>query len=160
MLQAKSFPVCVQTKSALVLRDLDLLGEFEDADVGFTLTTLCDEVSAALEPGASLPGERLRALRALSTAGIETWAFVGPMIPGLLDRERLRGLLGEVQAAGVSRVLVDRLRLRPGLQQKIEPVVLKHLHGCCGGPGDALPDLVAEAMDICKDIGLTCENAF
>jgi DNA repair photolyase len=162
VLLAKSFPVCVQTKSALVLRDLDLLGEFKDAEVGFTITTLSDEVSAALEPGASLPGERLRALRALSSAGIEAWAFVGPMIPGLMDRESLHRIFEEAKAAGVSRVLVDRLRLRPGLQQKIEPVVLMHLHGSRGlpGGGDACPDLVADAMDICKDIGLACEPAF
>ena len=115
VLQAKQFPICIQTKSALVIRDIDLIRDFRDLEVGLTVTTLDDEASAILEPGASPPRERLDALKRLADAGISTWAFVGPLVPGFVDADSLAGLLASVKEAGAGKVLVDKLRLKPGL---------------------------------------------
>ncbi|MCX8172214.1 MAG: radical SAM protein, partial [Archaeoglobaceae archaeon] len=82
ILLANNFKVSIQTKSSLVLRDLDLLCLKKDlVDVGFTITTLNNEFAKIFEPKASLPNERVRALEKISAEGIKTWIFLGPIIP-------------------------------------------------------------------------------
>ena len=107
------FPTNVQTKSTLVLRDLDLLQRFSDIEVGFTITTLDDEVRKIFEPSASPVEERLEALRVLNEAGLRTYAFLGPMLPHLSERS-LEELLGELASVGVDKILVDRLNIKAG----------------------------------------------
>jgi DNA repair photolyase len=166
VLLAKQFPVCIQTKSALVLRDIDLIRDFGDREVGLTVTTLDDEASALIEPGASLPGERLDALKRLANAGIPTWAFVGPLVPGYMDADRLADVLARVKETGARKVLVDKLRLKPGLWQRLEPAlaVKPDLLAACRralfeGPG-VFNGLREQAIRICKDLGLDCELNF
>ena len=166
VLLAKQFPICIQTKSALVVRDIDLLTEFREKEVGLTVTTLDKDVSAYIEPGASLPEERLNALKQLSDAGIATWAFVGPLVPGIVDEERIRDILVLVKETGAGKVLVDRMRLKPGLWQRLEPVlhdrpeVLDACHRALFGDAGAFDGIRKQAVAVCKDIGLECELNF
>jgi len=99
----KQFPVNIQTKSKLVLRDLDLLTEFKEIEVGFTITTSDEKIAKLFEPGASSVSERLKALEKLRTSGIKTFAFIGPLLPG--DPEKLVADL----AGLVNRVFIDRM---------------------------------------------------
>jgi len=78
----KQFPVNIQTKSELVLRDLDLIKEFEEIEVGFTITTDDEKVAKLFEPKASPVKDRLTALAKIHSCGIKTFAFVGPLLPG------------------------------------------------------------------------------
>lgn len=78
------FPVSIQTKSSLVLRDMDIIKKFKSIEVGFTIC-MDDGHAAGLEPGASPPSERVEALRKLHEAGIRTYVFIGPVIPGVSD---------------------------------------------------------------------------
>ena len=87
----KQFPVNIQTKSKLVLRDLDLLFQFEEIEVGFTITTDDERIAKLFESGASSVKERLNALENFHSKGIRTFAFVGPLLPG--NPEKLVGLL-------------------------------------------------------------------
>lgn len=106
-------PITILTKSALVLRDLDLIRQLEDAEVAFTITTPDDDIARQFEPGASLVSERLDALRALASEGVSTWAFCGPLLPFLSDGEpEIDALFAELSGAGVNYVLVDSLNLR------------------------------------------------
>jgi DNA repair photolyase len=166
VLLAKQFPVCIQTKSALVLRDIDLIRDFGDREVGLTVTTLDDEASAVIEPGASLPEERLDALKRLADAGIPTWAFVGPLVPGYMDADRLADVLARVKETGARKVLVDKLRLKPGLWQRLEPAlaVKPDLLAACRralfeDPGVFI-GLRGQAIRICEDLELDCELNF
>jgi len=96
-------PVTVLTKSALVLRDLDLLAELAGqglASVGISVTTQDNELKRTLEPRAASPAARLRALKALSEAGVRTGVMVAPVIPALTDHE-MEGILAAAAAAGV-----------------------------------------------------------
>ncbi len=102
----------IQTKSSLVLRDLDVLTRFERLDVGVTITSLDPYMARAIEPLASPPRQRLETLRTLSDSGIEVWAFVGPFLPGL-DGGKVEALERELHDAGVRRIIGDRLRVRP-----------------------------------------------
>lgn len=99
----KQFPVNIQTKSGLVLRDVDLFREFEEIEVGFTITTDDEGVARLFEPGATPVRERLGALKRIHASGIKTFAFVGPLLPG--NPERLvQALKGKTD-----RVFIDRM---------------------------------------------------
>jgi len=87
----KQFPVNIQTKSKLVLRDLDLLLQFEEIEAGFTIATDDERIARLFESRASSVKERLDALGKIHSKGIRTFAFVGPLLPG--NPEKLVGLL-------------------------------------------------------------------
>ncbi|MCY0868189.1 MAG: radical SAM protein [Desulfurococcus sp.] len=95
LLLPHGFHVSIQTKNPLILRDAGLLADYNKlVDVGFTITTLDEEVSAIIEPNAPPPSARVRALRALSEKGIPVWVFYGPIIPGLnSDHDTIRSLV-------------------------------------------------------------------
>ncbi|HEX4649264.1 MAG TPA: PA0069 family radical SAM protein [Steroidobacteraceae bacterium] len=96
-------PVTVITKGALVLRDLDLLAGMARnglATVGISVTSLDSELKRTLEPRAASPQARLRALAALSAAGIPCGVLVAPVIPALTDHEMER-ILEAAAGAGV-----------------------------------------------------------
>ena len=97
------FPVIIQTKSELVLRDLDLIQEFEDMEVGFTITTDDKGVAKLSEPHASPVKQRLMALEKIHSEGIRTFAFIGPILPG--NPEKLVTLL----EGKTDNVLIDRM---------------------------------------------------
>ena len=95
------WPVTVQTKSPLVLRDLDLLRQATDVEVGFTITTAHERIRRIFEPGAPPIARRIEALAALHAAGVPTFVMVAPLLPGA---EELAGLL----RGKVDRALIDR----------------------------------------------------
>lgn len=97
------FPVDVLTKSPLVLRDLDLLAGARGVAVGLSVTTDDERVRQVFEPGAPPAAARVAALRELRRRGVETYAFVGPLLPQ--DPERL----AEALAPCADRVYVDRM---------------------------------------------------
>lgn len=102
-LTVKQFPVNIQTKSPLVLRDMDLLLALEDVDVGFTISTASERISRLFEPGAPSIRERVDALGRLHARGIRTFAFVGPILPG--NPEELAAML----EGKTDHVLIDRM---------------------------------------------------
>ena len=103
VLVQRRFPVTIQTKSDLVKRDLDLIRRLEAVEVGVTVTTEDERTAKLFEPGASPIAHRLSALEAVHAAGVTTYAFVGPLLPG--DPERLADRLD----GRVDRVIIDRL---------------------------------------------------
>lgn len=107
ILAQSGWPVVVQTRSPLVLRDLDLLAAAEDLEVGLTVTTADDRIRRLFEPHAPPIEERVKALDGLHRAGIRTFAMIAPLLPGA---ERLDDLLGEK----VDYVLIDRMNYRYG----------------------------------------------
>ena len=120
-------PISILTKSALVLRDLDLIEKLKDVEVAFTITTLDEEVRRRFEPGASPIAARLEALRAISEARIPTWAFCGPLLPGITDEETsLDALFAQLKRAGVGYVLVDSLNLRGAVWGRLSRVLGAH----------------------------------
>jgi len=99
----KQYPVNIQTKSNLILRDLDLFQEFEEIEVGFTITTDDEQVAKLFEPRATPVKERLSALERIHSLGIQTFAFVGPLLPGNPEK------LIEDLDGKVDKVLIDRM---------------------------------------------------
>lgn len=98
-------PLFIITKNALVTRDLDLLSElarYHCVGVHVSVTTLDSDLSGKLEPRASRPPARLRAIRELTQAGIPVGVMVAPIIPGLTDHE-LPAILEAAAEAGATR---------------------------------------------------------
>ena len=106
-------PVSVITKNYLVTRDLDVLQKLAACDavhVFVSLTTLDPNLAAKLEPRASRPAHRLRAVEMLARAGIPVGVLLAPIIPGLNDRE-IPALLEAAKAAGATGAGYTLLRL-------------------------------------------------
>ncbi|MGH8251292.1 MAG: PA0069 family radical SAM protein [Steroidobacteraceae bacterium] len=108
-------PVTVVTKSALVVRDIDLLGQLaaeQLVKVFVSVTTLDDELKRRMEPRAASPAARLAAISKLSAAGIPTGVMFAPVVPAINDHE-LEGVLDAAAAAGARTAGYLFLRL-PG----------------------------------------------
>lgn len=75
------FPVDILTKSPLVLRDLDLIKEFKDIEVGVTVTTNDEKIRKVFEPKAPSITARINTLKKLHNNGINTYVFIGPVLP-------------------------------------------------------------------------------
>ena len=102
VLVKNKWPVRVQTKSPLVLRDIDILKQGSDVEVGFTITTADERMRKIFEPGAPPIAKRIEALKQLHAEGIRTFAMIAPLLPGA---EGLPALLRD----SAEHVLVDRL---------------------------------------------------
>jgi DNA repair photolyase len=113
VLEAHQHPVGIVTKSALVLRDQDILVRMAEnglAKVALSVTTLDGKLARTMEPRASSPTRRLQALRTLSDAGIPVSVMVAPIIPGLNDHEVER-VLDSARAMGALEAGYVLLRL-------------------------------------------------
>ena len=114
-------PFSVLTKSALVLRDLDLLAEAArrtEVSVSLSIGTLDEPVWRATEPGAPHPRRRLDAVRQLSEAGIRTGVLIAPVLPGMSDSPaQLEEVVGACVEAGARSVTAIMLHLRPGVRE-------------------------------------------
>ena len=128
VLLAWRHPVQIVTKSAGVLRDLDLLGELarhELVAVDLSITTLDGELARRLEPRASAPHRRLETIAALAAAGVPTGVSVAPVIPGLTCHELERVLRAAADAGAVSASWV-LLRLPHELKELFEDWLATH----------------------------------
>ena len=104
VLDRSSHPVGVVTKSALVVRDIDILSRMAArglVKVALSITTLDRGLARAMEPRAATPSKRLEALRQLSAAGIPTQVMIAPIIPALNDHE-IEPILAAAKEAGAS----------------------------------------------------------
>ncbi len=97
----------------------------KDCEVGLTITTLDEDVKRVFEPWATSVEGRLDALQRLHEAGVETYAFLGPMLP-YLSEDRLCELLDKLCEVGVNRFLVDRLNLKAGNWRSIRATLDKN----------------------------------
>jgi len=113
VLDRASHPVGIVTKSALVLRDLDILTRMAKRDlvkVAISVTTLDVKLARVMEPRAATPPRRLGALRELVKAGVPASVLVAPVIPAINDAE-IERILEAVAETGVRHAGYVLLRL-------------------------------------------------
>ena len=101
------WPITIQTKSSLVLRDMNLLRRSDKIEVGLSITTEDEGVRRLFEPGAPPIKERIKALDELHLASIRTFAMVAPMLP------KAEGLTTMLRRK-VDYVLIDRMNYHYG----------------------------------------------
>ncbi|MGQ9759808.1 MAG: radical SAM protein [Candidatus Methanomethylicaceae archaeon] len=155
MVSGAGFPVSLQTKSPLVLRDIDII-KGKKFDVGFTITSTDRFFQKIFEPGAPPPEERISALEAISSLGINTWIFYGPIIPGHNDSEDEMENIVRLAVKTNSKIIYDRLNLKPTVVQRLKMAIgekeLMHKYSA----SVAFTRLEA----LCKKHNVRCEFAF
>jgi DNA repair photolyase len=118
-------PIRIITKSALIVRDLDLLGSMAADNLvhaNISITTLDPALARAMEPRASTPAARLRAVSELSAAGVPVRVMIAPVVPGLNDAE-IPEILAAARKAGAQAARYILLRL----PLSVAPVFLEWL---------------------------------
>jgi len=109
LIEKYGFGVSVLTKSAMILRDIEIYKRINrqfKAIVSLTLTTTDDLLASVIEPHVSLPSERLEVLRKFSDAGITIGVWMSPILPYLEDNEEnIRAIVSKAKAAGVTYIL-------------------------------------------------------
>jgi DNA repair photolyase len=121
-------PVAMITKSHLITRDVDILGEmagYRAAAANLSITTLRNEVQRVMEPRAATPARRLDAIRKLTAAGIPCGVMVGPVVPGLTEHE-MTEILERSAEAGATRAGYIMLRLPYGVKELFEDWLGRH----------------------------------
>ena len=147
ILAQNDWPVSVQTRSPLVLRDLDIFKGAKNFEVGMSITTANDDMRRLFEPHAPPIEKRIQALGEIHRAGVRTFCMIAPMLP---DSEELPALL----AGKVDRLLLDRMNYthanwiykQHGLQDKLT---------------DGYFDLAQRAIaSECRKLGIDCRITY
>jgi len=166
ILLENQFPVCIQTKSSLVTRDIDLLKKFSEREVGFTIITLDESVRKNFEPFSSTIKERLDALRILQENGIKTYIFAGPVLPHITDKD-VGELVRSASELKMDYLWVDKLNLKPGvwdsLQQILQrsyPKLLPVWKDIFFSKNDYYEKLKEKIMKLCKEENVKCRFCY
>ncbi len=128
VLDRYNHPVGIVTKSALVMRDVDILSRMADrglAKVALSITTMDRMLARTMEPRASTPTRRLEAIKALTDAGVPTSVMVAPVIPGLNDHE-IERILDSAAAMGAREAGYVLLRLPLEVAPIFKEWLLRH----------------------------------
>jgi len=115
-----NFSPYILTKSALVLRDLDLIKRFRNPEVGLTITFSDDSDRKNFEPFASPINDRIEALKKIKETGIKTSVFFGPVIPFISDKN-LEEFFEKINFA--DEIWVDKLNIKSGNWRLLEKVM-------------------------------------
>ena len=136
-------PASIITKSAMVLRDLDLLVDMARDNlmsVAISITTLSPETKRVLEPRTASPQARLRALRELNAAGVPTGVMVAPIIPAITDHE-IEAILEAAAAGGARWAGYTIVRLPYEIKDLFRDWLAEHF-----------PDRAAHVMSLIRDM--------
>jgi DNA repair photolyase len=128
VLETHGHPVGIVTKSALVMRDADILSRMAErglAKVALSVTTLDRRLARTMEPRAATPTRRLEAMRSLGEAGIPVSVMIGPVIPGLNDSE-IERVLESAHAVGAREAGYVILRLPLEVSPIFKDWLLRH----------------------------------
>jgi DNA repair photolyase len=136
-------PVSIITKSAMVLRDLDILTDMARdglVSVAISITSLSADTKRILEPRTASAQARLRALRELNAAGVPTGVMVAPIIPAITDHE-MEAILAEAAAAKAAWAAYVLVRLPYEIKDLFRDWLTEHF-----------PDRAAHVMALIQDM--------
>ncbi|WP_201861115.1 PA0069 family radical SAM protein [Microvirga soli] len=128
VLSRMNHPVAIVTKSALVTRDIDILGHMAErqlAKVAISVTTLDPKLARRMEPRAATPAKRLETIRRLTEAGIPVTVLVAPIIPAINDHE-IEAILKACTEAGAQEAGYVLLRLPHDLKDLMRDWLVDH----------------------------------
>jgi len=146
-------PVCIITKGALPLRDLDLFAQLQKnawISVYFSIAFADDDMARAVEPQAPSVSKRFETMRLLSEAGIPTGVSLAPLIPGLNEQD-IPDLLMRARAAGATNATWSLVRL----SGHVEQVFIERMR-------EAFPDRVSKIIHRIQEMrgGALNDSAF
>lgn len=131
-LKGSGAKLSIQTKSDLVLRDIDLIKTFPDARVGFSINTLDEKFKNDMDQAVSVK-RRLSAMKQLHDAGIRTTCFISPIFPGITD---VRAIIERVKGQ-CNLIWLENLNLRGNYKT----VIMEYIRNC-------RPDLIPLYQEI------------
>ena len=141
------WPVIIQTRSPLVLRDLDIISSGNAWQVGFSIPTADDHIRKLFEPIAPPIAERISALDELHRGGIKTFVMIAPILPGALE-------LTEALQGKVDSIIIDRMNYNHAHW-------VYRKHGLEDALGDDFFQGTARELDFqFKQVGIACRVAF
>ena len=124
ILTYNGFRASIQTKSPLVLRDIDLFTKRKKLiDIGMSIATPHADVSKIIDRDSPVPSSRMRALGILAGSGIQTWMYLGPIIPGVNDSQDSIYKLLEFAGNHGIRVIYDTISMYPGSEKMLSSVI-------------------------------------
>lgn len=149
--------VSIQTKSPLILRDLDILKIYRDyIDIGITITSTRNiSPITEFEPFSPPPSARIYTLRKLFTEGLKTWIFYGPIIPryndGIDEAVDILRLAKETNSV----VYIDRLRVKRFMwfDEKLKSIVRESIRY-------HWDEFLDKLLSLCRSMGLICREGF
>lgn len=151
------FPVCIQTKSDLILRDIDLISKFTDVEVMFSIGTINDSERKILEPNSPSIKARLDALKEFSKTNVNTSVFFGPIYP-TINQDNVSKIIDVFISHGAKTIMLDKFNLKPGILENIiksNPKDIKNLDN-----KKYYEDLFKEIKKICKEKNVDFTEAF
>ena len=113
--------ISILTKSPLVTRDINILKDIKNTEVGLTITTTDDDISRYFEKNAPDASARLKALTELNKAGIKTYAFVGPLLPHYVESDKnLDDLFKQIKSTGTTDLYIEHINLRKYILNRLK----------------------------------------
>jgi DNA repair photolyase len=147
ILAQHKWPVSVQTRSPLVLRDIDIFETAPTFEVGLSVTTADDSIGKIFEPQAPPIKDRIAALDTLHKAGVKTYAMIAPLLPGAEG-------LAQLLPGKVDHILIDRLNYHSADWIFREHNLTKYLSA------EYFSTIAAEISAACKKSGIECQVLF
>ncbi len=135
--QSRQPIISILTKSNLVLRDIDLLKRLRHCEVGLSFSTLDDKARQIFEPRSSAVSRRIFTLEELKRNGINTYMFIGPILPGITNLDRL---FKAAQDCQVGFIMAENLNLRGSIWSDVKSVISQNF-----------PDLIPLYMSVFKN---------
>lgn len=109
------------TKSNLITRDLDVIKQLRNPDIGMTITSTDDDISRYFEKFAPSSSIRLKTLKQINDAGIPTYAFVGPLLPHFVAEERnLDDLFKKISDTGTKELYIEHINLKGYILERLK----------------------------------------
>jgi DNA repair photolyase len=113
------FPIAIQTKSSLVIRDKELISQFKNAEVMISIATLNDEHRKILEPNSSPISDRLKVLEEFQDTNVKTGVFFGPIYP-MITSDEISKICYEFKKRKIDVLMIDRFNLKPGIAENLQ----------------------------------------
>jgi len=153
----------IQTKSDLIVRDIDLLKQFEHCEAGLTITTTNDNIRKEIEPCTSSVENRIEALKKMKEAGIKTYVFIGPILPfvtdwkDIIEKTKKYADFYMLENLNVKGSVWDSIKI--WLKQK-HPELLKKYEEIYFTKNHYWDDVEKEIADFCKKNNIDCRIYF
>jgi len=119
------FPIHIQTKSSLIIRDANLISKFSKSEVMVSIGTMDDNQRKILEPNSSSIKERFNILKFFSDIGVKTSVFFGPIYP-TINKENLIEILNSFVNYNASVIMIDFFRIKGGIWNCINSALINN----------------------------------
>jgi DNA repair photolyase len=147
ILAMNNLPVVIQTRSPLVLRDMDLLKRLDDLEVGLSITTADDEVRKIFEPKAPSIMERINTIESLHKNGIRTFVMIAPILPEVENLiKMLKGKVDYIIFDRMNYNHADRIYQKHGWKDK--------------NTDEYFQAIRKKIVNECKELGVECRPVY